>query len=73
MTCGYGIEGVWNKDTFNTRQENPWEAYAAKTARYFDADFNCVSWSGIGIISSWTDSDTPNTEWLMPMRTLYFG
>lgn len=71
ITCGYGIEGIWNKDTFNTRQQNPWEAYAAKTARYFGADFNCVSWSGIGIVSSWTDSDTPNTEILMPMLYKY--
>lgn len=71
ITCGYGIEGVWNKDTFNTRQENPWDAYAAKTARYFDADFNCVSWSGIGVVSSWTDSDVPNTELLMPMLYKY--
>jgi lysophospholipase L1-like esterase len=67
ITCGYGIEGVFNTDVFNTTQENPWEAYAAKTARYFDADFHCVSWSGIGIISSWTDQDIPNDEWLMPM------
>ncbi|MDP4091501.1 MAG: GDSL-type esterase/lipase family protein, partial [Bacillota bacterium] len=67
ITCGYGIEGTWNKDVFNTAQENPWEAYAAKTASYFDADFNLVSWSGIGVISAWTDQDEPNTrEWLMP-------
>jgi lysophospholipase L1-like esterase len=67
ITCGYGIEGVWNTDVFNTAQENPWEAYAAKTARYFDTDFNLVSWSGIGVISAWTDQDEPNTrEWLMP-------
>lgn len=67
ITCGYGIEGVWNTDIFNTTQENPWEAYAAKTARHFNADFNCVSWSGIGIISAWTDQEVPNEkEWLMP-------
>ena len=71
ITCGYGIEGVFNTDIFNTTQENPWEAYAAKTARYFNADFNCVSWSGIGIISSWTDQDVPNDEWLMPMLYKY--
>ena len=71
ITCGYGIEGVFNTDIFNTTQENPWEAYAAKTARYFNADFNCVSWSGIGIISSWTDQDVANDEWLMPMLYKY--
>ena len=67
ITCGYGIEGVCNTDTFNTTQQNPWNAYAAKTSRYFNADFNCVSWSGIGVISAWTNEDIPNTkEWLMP-------
>jgi len=71
ITCGYGIEGIFEKDIFNTTQENPWEAYAAKTARYFNADFNCVSWSGIGVVSSWTEEDIPNTEWLMPMLYKY--
>lgn len=71
ITCGYGIEGVFEKDIFNTAQENPWEAYAARTARHFNADFNCVSWSGIGVISSWTEVEKPNTEWLMPMLYKY--
>ena len=71
ITCGYGIEGVQNIDIFNTAQENPWKAYAAKAARHFNADFNCVSWSGIGITSSWTDKDIPNTNWLMPMLYKY--
>lgn len=71
ITCGYGNEGTWNMDEFNTAQENPFEAYAAKTAQHFNADFNCISWSGIGVISSWTEVDTPNTEWLMPMLYKY--
>lgn len=71
ITCGYGNEGVRNIDAFNTTKENPWEAYAAKTARYFNADFNCISWSGIGVVSSWTVTDNPNTEWLMPMLYNY--
>lgn len=68
ITCGYGIEGVWNKDTFNTKQENPWIAYAASTARTLDMDFNLISWSGIGIVSSWVepDIDEPLNCWLMP-------
>lgn len=67
ITCGYGIEGTLDVDIFNTAQENPWEAYAAKSARYFNADFNCVSWSGMGIISSYTEEEVPNTkEGLMP-------
>lgn len=62
ITCGYGNEGIWNVDVFNTTQENPWEAYAAKTARRLDADYHLISWSGIGIISNWTDQDVPNVE-----------
>ncbi len=66
ITCGYGNEGVWNTDSFNTGQENPWEAYAALTARSLQADYHLISWSGIGIISNWTDQEEPNADWLMP-------
>lgn len=66
ITCGYGIEGRWNVDVFNTSQENPWKAYAATTARALDADYHLVAWSGIGIISSWTDQEEPLEGWLMP-------
>lgn len=69
LTCGYGIEGKNGVDTFNTRQENPYKAYAAQTARALDADFNLISWSGIGIISSWVaeDATEPLTNWLSPV------
>ncbi len=66
ITCGYGNEGVWNTDIFSTAKENPWEAYAAITARTLGADYQLISWSGIGIISNWTDQDVPNDVWLMP-------
>ncbi len=66
ITCGYGNEGDWMVDVFNTTQENPWDAYAAITARTLNADYHLVSWSGIGIISNWTDQEVPNEEWLMP-------
>lgn len=55
ITCGYGIEGVVEKDAFTTSQENPWEAYACLTARKLDADFELVSWSGNGIISHYVE------------------
>lgn len=71
ITCGYGNEGVWNVDGFNTAQENPWEAYAAVTARALDADYHLISWSGIGIISNWTDQEVPNDAWLMPAMYPY--
>lgn len=69
ITCGYGIEGVWNKDNFCTEQENPTKNYAAIVTRNFDADSNYISWSGIGVISRWVPEDVnePLNDWLMPM------
>jgi len=69
ITCGYGIEGVWEKDTFSTKQERPDKAYAFLTAAALKADFQLCSWSGIGITSNYVDPATvmlPETNWLMP-------
>ena len=69
ITCGYGIEGVWEKDTFTTMQERPDKAYAFLTARTLDAQVQLCSWSGIGLISNYVDPETENlpaTHWLMP-------
>ncbi len=66
ITCGYGNEGQWNVDNFHTAQENPWDAYAALSARRLQADYHMVCWSGIGILSSWTEQEVPNEEILMP-------
>lgn len=68
ITCGYGIEGVFGTDTFNTRQENPWTAYAATTARNLDFEYQLISWSGIGVISGFIEADVnePLNDWLMP-------
>jgi lysophospholipase L1-like esterase len=73
ITCGYGNEGIFNVDVFNTTQENPWEAYAIKTARKLEADYHLVSWSGIGIISNWVEEtvNEPLNNWLMPMLYQY--
>ena len=67
ITCGYGNEGILGKDVFTTAQENPYLAYASQTARELDADYHLVSWSGIGILSSYTEENEPNRrEQLMP-------
>jgi lysophospholipase L1-like esterase len=71
ITCGYGAEGKFMEGDFTTSQENPWEAYAAKTARALEADYNLISWSGIGIISCYTEEDVPNDGWLMPSLYKY--
>ena len=69
ITCGYGLEGIWGKDTFKTMQERPDKAYAFLTARALGAEFQLCSWSGIGITSNYVDPETiflPDTNWLMP-------
>lgn len=69
ITCGYGVEGGFNSDLFTTKEENPMRAYACQTARLLDAEFQLVSWSGIGIITNYVD-ETVNEpfpdRWLMP-------
>ncbi len=74
ITCGYGIEGVWEKDTFTTQQERPDKAYAFLTAKALDAQLQLCSWSGIGVISNYVDPETvnlPDTHWLMQSNWPY--
>lgn len=73
ITCGYGIEGVWEKDTFTTQQERADKSYAFIAAKTLGAEFECCSWSGIGIISNYIDPavNLPDTHWLMPAMWPY--
>lgn len=74
ITCGYGIEGIVDKDTFTTAQENPWNAYGCRIARALDAEFSLISWSGNGIVSHYVDEDVNeprNDEALMPELYYY--
>lgn len=74
ITCGYGIEGVVNVDSFTTAQENPWNAYGCRIARTLDADFSLISWSGNGIISHYVEesvNEPRNDEALMPELYCY--
>lgn len=74
ITCGYGIEGVWEKDIFTTQQERPDKAYAFLTAKALGAEVQLCSWSGIGLISNYVDPATvnlPDTKWLMQTNWPY--
>ena len=74
ITCGYGIEGVWEKDTFTTQQERPDKAYAFLTAKALGAEVQLCSWSGIGVTSNYVDPATvnlPETHWLMQSNWPY--
>ena len=73
ITCGYGIEGVWEKDEFTTQHERADKAYAFLTAKDLDklrpVDFQLCSWSGTGVASHYIDvqvTDLPDVDWLLP-------
>lgn len=73
ITCGYGIDGIFEKDSFTTQQERPDKAYGFLTAKKLNADFNFISWSGIGLISNYVDESVniPDTHFLMPSNWPY--
>ncbi len=52
ITCGYAINDNVH-DSPNGYYENNYDAYAAITARHFNAQYHCTSKSGIGIMVSW--------------------
>ncbi len=52
ITCGYAINDTI-QDSPAGYYENNYDAYAAITARYFNAQYHCTSKSGIGITVSW--------------------
>jgi len=74
ITCGMGIEAADGDPDDNMAEENNFLTYAAITARNLNAEYSCISKSGIGIIISWFDlvmpdyyyrlnPDDPNSRW----------
>ncbi len=53
ITCGCGNEDYSTKDRWFGYFENNYETYAAITARHFDAQYQCIAKSGIGVVVSW--------------------
>lgn len=70
ITCGYGVDGEYGKDTFCTGNENAEKAYAMRTADLLDADYSLVCFSGHGVLSGFTSPDRINTADLVPK---YYG
>ena len=70
ITCGYGVEGRLNADSFRTATENVMKAYAYLTAEKLHADYSMVCYSGHGIISGYTANGTAVTNQLVPR---YYG
>ncbi len=53
ITTGYGNEDYSGKDRPTGDYSNNYLAYGAITARNLDAEYACISHSGIGILISW--------------------
>ena len=65
ITCGYGVDGKDQNEHFLTSTEDGTKTYAYKTAEHFKADISCVSFSGCGAISGYSDNGKQNTQNLM--------
>ena len=66
ITCGYGIDGANQNESFATMTEDGSRTYAYKAAQLLDVDYSMVSVSGSGIISGYSGGSKPNTQNLMP-------
>jgi hypothetical protein len=53
ITAGYAIEDLTGEDSPDSTYTNNYKSYAAITARHFDAEYQCICKSGIGITISW--------------------
>ncbi len=66
ITCGYGVDGEYNVDHFQTANEDATKAYAIRTAEKLGADYSLVCYSGHGILSGYTSGGTLNKRDLVP-------
>ena len=53
ITAGYAVEDYSGKDSPEGTNTNNYNSYANMTARHFEANYNCIVRSGIGITVSW--------------------
>ena len=65
ITCGYGVDGELQKDSFKTANENAEKAYAILTAKKLNADYSLVCFSGHGIISGYTGNGKLNKNQIL--------
>ena len=67
ITCGYGVEGKNELETFTTATENLEKSYAGLTAAALDADAVYTCFSGYGLVSGYTgDPSVRNGDELLP-------
>ncbi len=53
ITAAYAVEDTSGSDSPDSTYTNNYISYAAITARHFNAEYNCICRSGIGITVSW--------------------
>jgi len=53
ITAGYAVEDTSGKDSPDSTYTNNYLSYAAITSRHYDAKYQCICKSGIGITVSW--------------------
>ncbi|ARV16460.1 SGNH/GDSL hydrolase family protein [Polaribacter sp. SA4-12] len=80
ITVGYAVEDLSGKDSPDSTYTNNYLSYAAITARHFDAKYQCICKSGIGMTVSWFPlimpemydrliPDDPNSKWDFSLYT----
>lgn len=67
ITCGFGVDMEDPETVFRTDTEDVTRAYAYKTARALQADYSMVSYSGYGIYSGYSDTDSRSLEARVPL------
>ena len=73
ITCGYGVDGEFEKDVYATSNEDCTKAYAYKTAQRLNADYSLVSISGFGIVSGYTATGEKQADKILPPYYLTIG
>lgn len=66
ITCGYAVETQSENDVFTTGTENALKSYGWYAAKELDAEIECCSYSGFGVISGWTETGEINDTGLLP-------
>lgn len=67
ITCGYGVEGKSELESFTTATENAGKSYAGLVTDWMGLDAMLTCFSGYGIISGYTgDPEKRNTSELLP-------
>lgn len=59
ITSGHGVEDYSQNDYSDSIYTNNYNSYAAVVSRHYDANYSCISRSGIGISVSWDDLIMP--------------